>query len=105
MKSTLQKLLYLTVFCTLFINKGYTQISKQQAITFVMDSIVGVNTDSVNVYMEENLQSSLYYIISPFDSINATYSSYWLFFIDDQPEYLWGISADTYLSIILPVLS
>lgn len=28
--------------------------------------------------------------VSSYDSIYAIYSDYWLFFIDEQPEYLWG---------------
>jgi len=66
------------------------QITKQQAISIVMNSVVGNQSDSVNVYIDSELQSGEYYVLSPFDSIASTYSDYWLFFIDEQPEYLWG---------------
>lgn len=67
-----------------------SQITKQQAIAFVMDSIIGDKADSMNVYMEAGQQTGSYYILSPYDSIAAPYSAYWLFFIDQQPEYGWG---------------
>ena len=66
------------------------QITKQQAINFVMDSIVGNQSDSVNVYMDSLVQTAAYYNLSPYDSIQSPYSNYWLFFIDEMPEYLWG---------------
>lgn len=40
--------------------------------------------------MEPELQTGSYYVLSPYDSIASTSSDYWLFFIDEQPEYLWG---------------
>jgi len=67
-----------------------SQITKQQAITFVMDSIVADQVDSVNVLMEVDLQTGSYYILRPWDSIAAPYFSYWIFFIDLQPKYAWG---------------
>ena len=66
------------------------QITKQQAIDYVMDSIVGNQSDSVNVYMDSLVQTAAYYNLSPYDSIQSPYSNYWLFFIDEMPEYLWG---------------
>ena len=65
------------------------QVSKQKAIEIVMDSVVGSDSTNVNVYMEPLLQSKTYYVMSPFDSIQSPYANYWLFFIDDMPEYLW----------------
>jgi len=69
---------------------GFSQITKQQAIDFVMDSIVGVQVDSVNVYMEASVQTGSYYTLSQYDSIAAPFSDYWLFFIDLKPEYAWS---------------
>ncbi|NOY49460.1 MAG: T9SS type A sorting domain-containing protein [Chlorobi bacterium] len=69
---------------------SFTQITKQQAIDFVMDSIVNNRSDSVNVYMDSIVQSSTYYNLSPFDSIGSAYSYYYLFFIDQNPLYDWG---------------
>ena len=66
------------------------QITKQQAIDYVMDSIVGNQSDSVNVYMDSLVQTAAYYNLSQYDSIQSPYSNYWLFFIDEMPEYLWG---------------
>ncbi len=64
---------------------GMAQITKQQAIDYVMDSIVGDRSDSVNVWMDSLLQTSSYYSLSAYDSIQSPYSSYWLFFIDEFP--------------------
>ena len=69
---------------------GVAQISKQQAIKIVMDSVAGNDSTNVNVYMEPLLKSDSYYKMSQYDSIQAPYASYWLFFIDDRPEYGWG---------------
>ncbi len=69
---------------------GMAQITKQQAIDYVMDSIVVNRTDSVNVFMDSLLQTSSYYNLNAYDSIQSPYSNYWLVFIDEQPEYSWG---------------
>ena len=63
------------------------QVSKQDAIDLVFDSIVMNRVDSVNVYMEPFVQADTYYQISPYDSIESPYSSYWLVLIDDLPLY------------------
>lgn len=69
---------------------GIAQITKQQAIDYVLDSIVVNRADSVNVFMDSLLQTSAYYNLNAYDSIQSPYSNYWLFFIDEQPEYSWG---------------
>lgn len=69
---------------------AFAQISKQQAINLVLDSIVNRDTTNVNVYMEPILQTDSYYKMSRYDSISSPYANYWLFFIDDMPEYGWG---------------
>ncbi len=69
---------------------GIAQITKQQAIDYVMDSIVVNRANSVNVFMDSLLQTSSYYNLNAYDSIQSPYSNYWLFFIDEQPEYSWG---------------
>jgi len=66
------------------------QITKDQAIEIVFQSIIGNQTDSVNVYMESNEQTSSFYVLSPYDSIKTLFSSYWLFFIDLKPQYGWS---------------
>ncbi len=68
---------------------GFAQVSKQQAIQIVMDSVVGSDATNVNVYMESLSQTNPYYVMSPYDSIHSPFASYWLFFIDDMPEYMW----------------
>jgi hypothetical protein len=65
------------------------QITKKQAISIVMTSIVGDQGDSVNVYMESDVQTTQFYLLSPYDSIPAKFSTYWLFFIDLKPLYGW----------------
>jgi hypothetical protein len=85
----IKQVVFVVIFSLLSI-AGITQITKQQAISIVMSSVVGNQSDGVNVYIESELQSGEYYVLSPFDSIASTYSDYWLFFIDEQPEYLWG---------------
>ncbi len=65
-------------------------MSRQQAINSVLNSVVGNNVDNVNVYMEPLSQSDSYYKLSRYDSISSPYNNYWLFFIDDMPEYGWG---------------
>ena len=67
-----------------------SQISKKQAIAIVLDSIVRNNADSTNVFMEANIQTVSYYVLSPYDSIAAPFQSYWLFFLDQQPLYGWS---------------
>ena len=69
---------------------GFAQVSKQQAIKIVMDSVVGNDSTNVNVYMEPFLQQGNNYKLSKYSSINMPYSNCWLFFIDDMPEYGWG---------------
>ena len=68
---------------------AHAQMSKQQATAFVLDTIVGNRIDSVNVYMEPLVQTAAYYRLSPYDSIAAPYSNYWLYFIDDVPNSYW----------------
>ncbi len=69
---------------------GLAQVNKQQAVYSVLNSVIGSAVDNVNVYMEPLLKSDSYYKMSQYDSIQAPYASYWLFFIDDRPEYGWG---------------
>jgi len=71
---------------------GAAQISKQQAITLVMDSVVGNQSDSMNVYIDSAMLTKSYYVLSQYDSILSPYSYYWLFFIDEMPEYGWAHS-------------
>lgn len=68
---------------------GFAQVSKQQAIQIVMESVVGNDSTEVNVYMEPLSLTNPYYVMSPYDSIQSPYSNYWLFFIDDMPDYMW----------------
>ena len=68
---------------------GFAQISKKGATKIVMDSVVGNDVTNVNVYMEPLAQMNPYYVMSPYDSIQSPYTNYWLFFIDDMPEYMW----------------
>jgi len=79
-----------------------SQITKQQAIDFVMDSIVGDQADSMNVYMESDVQTQSYYLTSPYDSILSPYQQYWLFFIDQEPEYYWAHPCE-YVQIRAPL--
>jgi hypothetical protein len=67
-------MLLLTVQATICLS----QINKQQAIAFVMDSIVGDKADSMNVYMETDQQTGSYYVLSPYDSIAAPFAAYFL---------------------------
>ena len=71
---------------------GFAQVSKQQAIIIVMDSIIGNDSTIVNVYMKPALQTDNYFVINGYDSIPSPFTNYWLFFIDDKPESLWGHS-------------
>lgn len=68
---------------------GLAQVSKQQAINLVLSSIVNTDADRVNVYMDPLLKSDSYYKTSKYDSIYSPITNYWLFFIDDMPEYAW----------------
>ncbi|MBQ8956902.1 MAG: T9SS type A sorting domain-containing protein [Bacteroidales bacterium] len=69
---------------------GFAQVSKQQAINLVMDSIAKKDAVNINVYVDPLLQTDSYYKMSRYDSIQSPYANYWLFFIDDMPEYGWG---------------
>jgi hypothetical protein len=92
MKTSIFKKSLSVIVLSLITFFGTAQISKQQAITFVMDSIVGNQSDSMNVYMDSVVQTQSYYVLSPYDSILSPYSNYWLFFIDEMPEYGWAHS-------------
>lgn len=70
------------------------QITKKQAITIVMQTIVGERADSVNVFMEPNIQTSSYYVLCSTDSIPSPFTPYWIFFIDLKPLYGWGHSCE-----------
>lgn len=69
---------------------GFAQVSKQQAIQIVMDSIVGSDSTVVNVYMTPTILTDSYIIINHQDSIPSPFNSYWLFFVDDMPNCMWG---------------
>ena len=89
----MKKLKCLLLFLILSFSIGtevYAQVSKQDAIDLVFDSIIMNRVDSVNVYMEPAIQNCEYYVMSPYDSIQSPYNSFWLFFIDENPEYDWG---------------
>lgn len=68
----------------------FAQVSKPQAASIVLGTIPNDRIDSVNVYVESVLQTNSYYMISFYDSIQSPYTQYWLFFVDNNPEYLWG---------------
>jgi hypothetical protein len=85
----MKKILFFIPIVFLF-TSSWAQFSKQDAIDLVIDSIASDRIDSVNIYVELNSLTSEYYIISPYDSIFSPYNNYWLFFIDEQPQYLWG---------------
>lgn len=75
---------------TVLIHLGASaQISEQQATNLVLTSVVYNRVDSVNVFVNQTLQSSEYFSISPYDSIAAPYNNYWLYFIDDMPQFGW----------------
>ncbi len=86
------KKLFLLSLISLFVTSHkdvFSQFSKQEAIDLVLDSIASDRIDSVNIYMEPIIITDEYYLASPYDSIDAPYSNYWLAFIDEQPLYLW----------------
>ena len=77
----------------------YSQVSKQEAIDLVIDTIYVDLLDSVSIFMEVDSLSDQYYLLNPYDSILSPYSDYWLFFIDKQPRNLsWGHEC-TYLFV------
>lgn len=69
---------------------GFAQVSKQQAIQIVMESVVGNDSTVVNVYMSPSIRTDSYIVINYQDSISSPFNSYWLFFIDDMPNFMWG---------------
>ncbi len=86
MKRTGLLLMMITIIGTLGLQ---AQITKQEAKNIIAE-MVSDRIDSVNVYMEPYLQTDSYYNLSLYDSIAVTYNSYWMFFIDEEPQYLWG---------------
>jgi hypothetical protein len=80
-------IIMLLIFCAVIVS--YSQIPKEQAIRFVMDSIVANKVDSMNVFIEGDLQSNPYYYIGSSDSLHSPFSTYWLFFIDLHPHWGW----------------
>ncbi len=86
MKRTGLLLMMITMIGTLGLQ---AQITKQEAKNIIAE-MVSDRIDSVNVYMEPYLQTDSYYNLSLYDSIAVTYNSYWMFFIDEEPQYLWG---------------
>lgn len=77
-----------TTFSLALYQNAYTQISRQAAINYVVDSIVGNQIDSVNIYIEPDLLNTSYYNLGTYDSVYSPYSNWWLFFIDDSPYVL-----------------
>ncbi len=83
--------LLLTLFLLMLNNLSIkAQITKQEAISILMDSIVGNKSDSVNVFLSSQVVSGDYFNINFYDSINVPYNNYWTGFIDEQPLYLWN---------------
>jgi hypothetical protein len=70
-----KQVVFVVIF-SLFSITSIAQITKQQAISIVMDSVVGNQSDSINVYMEPGLQTGAYYVLNPYDSIPSSYSDY-----------------------------
>lgn len=80
-------LLVLLLFLSFGIN---AQVTRQQADDLVLASVVGNRIEEVNVYSDPLIQTDAYYKLCQYDSIASAYSSYWLYFIDDYPNYYWG---------------
>ena len=49
------------------------QVSKQQAIETVMNTVINIDSVRVNVYVEPLLQTNEFYKLSPYDSISAPF--------------------------------
>ncbi len=84
------KRFFIFIIAVCFSVNAFAQIAKQEAADLVLNTIVGNKIDSVNVFVEPNVLSSDYYVISPIDSMDVPYNNYWFFFIDEDPEYYWG---------------
>ncbi len=85
----MKRFYFLILLMSLLVNQNsFSQVSKQEAIDFVTDSIVGKNIDSVNIYMESNPIFDTYYQLGVSDSIYSPYNQYWLFFVDTAPYIL-----------------
>jgi tetratricopeptide (TPR) repeat protein/3D (Asp-Asp-Asp) domain-containing protein len=64
-------------------------VSKEDAKSFIFD-LVGSDVDDVNIYVVPEILSGFTYEVNPYKTINTTFSNWWLFFIDDNPQYNWG---------------
>lgn len=80
------------IFSLILVSHAYTQVSKDQAITIVMDNIVFQDSSNYNVYMLPDFHFHEDVNLSPYDVIENPYDTAWLFFIDLMPEYGWGHS-------------
>ncbi|MCF0201329.1 MAG: T9SS type A sorting domain-containing protein [Bacteroidales bacterium] len=85
----MKKLFFSLLVAVLLHVEATAQVSKQQATNFVLASVVHDQIDSVNVFVNQTLQSSAYFSISPYDSIAVPFNNYWLYFIDDMPQWGW----------------
>lgn len=88
----MKKLQYACMLFVWFIAMNTTvfgQFTKQDAIDLVVNTIADARIDSVNIYIEPQVQAGDYYGISPYDSIDSPYTNYWLVFIDENPLFLW----------------
>ena len=83
-------ILTLTALVFALCGQAQTIISQQQSSQWVLDSIVGSDSISVNVYADPDMQTKSHYAMTPYDSISSPYATYWLYFIDDKPNQCWG---------------
>lgn len=65
----MKKFFYLFVFLFFTASSAFTQVSKQQAVNSVLNSVVGDKVDAVNVYMDSVSRSDSYFIEKDFPPI------------------------------------
>ena len=82
-------LLLIILSLNLVVN-SYSQISKEQAVDTVLTNLVAEDSLNYNVYLFPSLCTENEFNLSPYDSINNSYDTSFLFFIDLMPEYGWG---------------
>jgi len=69
---------------------AFSQLTRQQAINLVMNTIVGADSSMVIVYAAYDSHTQEQAVIL-FDerTVNCPYSANWIFFINDDPYALW----------------
>jgi hypothetical protein len=84
------KLLWILGIFILIHGSCYSQFTRQQAIDFVLDSILVNELDNINLYFADELKSGQTgFSLADLSTISYPYDSNFVFFVDDNPFAGW----------------